>query len=162
MPAFYQFSFRNFQNPLGRLVFPACLVITLMLAGGAGAQAAIYYVSTAGNDSNTGTLALPFRTIQKAANLMRAGDTCLIRAGTYRETITPANSGASGAPITFDAYNGERVSFREPISSRALLHIKRAFTKQPCPQAWAKGRIRFSWTARCSPKPGYPIRPRQA
>jgi hypothetical protein len=79
-----------------------------MLASASAAHAATYYVSTAGNDSNTGTLALPFRTIQKAANLMRAGDTCFIRAGTYRETITPANSGASNSPITFDAYPNER------------------------------------------------------
>jgi hypothetical protein len=88
------------------------LVISLLALFGfavSSAHAATYYVSTTGNDANAGTLALPFRTIQKAAGLMRAGDTCLIRAGTYRETVTPVNSGASGAPITFDAYPNERV-----------------------------------------------------
>jgi hypothetical protein len=67
-------------------------------------------VSTNGHDSNPGTLAAPFRTIQWAASLMEPGDTCHIRGGMYRETVTPANSGTSNAPITFKAYNGERVT----------------------------------------------------
>ena len=40
---------------------------------------------------------------------MRAGDTCLIRGGTYRETVTPTNSGKSDAPITFEPYLNEVV-----------------------------------------------------
>jgi hypothetical protein len=68
-----------------------------------------YYVSTAGADTNAGSLASPFRTIQRAAGIAQPGDTVLIRGGTYRETVVPANSGAAGAPITFSAYNGEQV-----------------------------------------------------
>ncbi|MEI8043856.1 MAG: hypothetical protein WCL11_20770, partial [Verrucomicrobiota bacterium] len=69
-----------------------------------------YYVATNGNDANSGTnLASPFRNIQKAASLVQAGDTCYIRQGTYRETVTPFNSGTSNAPVTFAAYNGEPV-----------------------------------------------------
>ena len=71
----------------------------------------VYYVATNGNDSNTGTsLDQPFRTIQKCATVAVAGDTCLIRAGTYRETVTPAHSGAEGSPITFTAYAAETVT----------------------------------------------------
>jgi len=74
------------------------------------AQAATsYYVATTGADTSAGTLAAPFRTIQKCATVAVAGDTCLIRSGTYRETVTPAASGTSGAPITFAPYNGESV-----------------------------------------------------
>ena len=69
-----------------------------------------YVVSTAGSDHNAGTLWAPFRTIQHAADLAAAGDTVLIRGGVYRETVSPANSGAPGAPITFAAYNGENVT----------------------------------------------------
>jgi hypothetical protein len=105
---FNRFLCRTSGVSLGCLVLPVGFVSALMLASASSAQAATYYVSTTGSDSNTGTLTLPFRTIQKAANLMRAGDTCLIRAGTYRETVTPANSGVSGSPITFDAYPNER------------------------------------------------------
>jgi hypothetical protein len=91
--------------PLSAL-FALTLIIGLWASS---AQATTYYVSTVGSDSNAGTLALPFRTIQKAVSLMRAGDTCLIRGGTYRETVTPASSGTAGAPIIFVAYPNERV-----------------------------------------------------
>ena len=36
-----------------------------------------------------------FRTIQRAANLARPGDTVFVRAGTYRETVRPANNGTA-------------------------------------------------------------------
>ncbi|SDX37931.1 CBM35 domain-containing protein [Paenibacillus sp. CF384] len=61
-----------------------------------------YYVGGANaSDSNPGTSAEPFATIQKAASVAAAGDTVLIRSGTYRETVTPANSGAEGSPIVY-------------------------------------------------------------
>ena len=68
-----------------------------------------YYVSPKGDDSNPGTLASPFRTINKAAYIMQAGDVCYIRKGVYREVIYPVNNGAMGKPITFKNYNGEEV-----------------------------------------------------
>jgi hypothetical protein len=70
-------------------------------------QAAIYYVSKSGSDSNIGASTnLSFLTIQKAASVMNAGDTCYILSGIYRETVTPAHSGTSSLPITFAAYPG--------------------------------------------------------
>lgn len=69
-----------------------------------------YYVSTTGNDSNAGTLTQPFKTVQKCASVAQAGETCLIRGGTYRETVTPANNGsATKGPITFANYKDEKV-----------------------------------------------------
>jgi fibronectin type 3 domain-containing protein len=74
------------------------------------ALATTYYVAKTGDNSNSGTsLAAPFLTIQKAATNMVAGDSCYIRQGTYRETVTPANSGTSSARITFAPYAGEKV-----------------------------------------------------
>ncbi|MBC8009491.1 MAG: putative Ig domain-containing protein [Burkholderiales bacterium] len=68
-------------------------------------HAADLHVATTGNDTTgNGAFATPYRTIQRAANLAVAGDTVLIRAGTYRETVTPANSGTSTSPITYKAY----------------------------------------------------------
>jgi PA14 domain/Right handed beta helix region len=67
------------------------------------------YVATNGNDTNLGTLAQPFRTVQKCASVATAGTACLIRAGTYRETVKPTNSGQSGLPILFKSYNNEKV-----------------------------------------------------
>ncbi|GKX28197.1 hypothetical protein SH1V18_06770 [Vallitalea longa] len=73
------------------------------------ASSNIYYVSETGDDTNHGTLMEPFRTIQKAASIMIEGDTCYIKGGVYRETVIPSNSGSSDNPITFEAYNNEKV-----------------------------------------------------
>ncbi|HEX4792750.1 MAG TPA: right-handed parallel beta-helix repeat-containing protein [Humisphaera sp.] len=68
-----------------------------------------WFVAPTGSDQNPGTLAAPFKTIQQAAAVAQAGDHVEIRAGTYHETVTPAHSGTTGAPITFEAYNNEAV-----------------------------------------------------
>ncbi|HSW57464.1 MAG TPA: right-handed parallel beta-helix repeat-containing protein, partial [Dehalococcoidales bacterium] len=67
-----------------------------------------YYVSTTGLDSNPGTEVAPWRTIQKAAQTMVAGDTVYVRGGVYNSgIIAPRNSGEAGRPITFRTYPGE-------------------------------------------------------
>ena len=69
-----------------------------------------YYVATAGSDTNPGTLAESFATIQHAVSVMTAGDTCYIRGGTYRETVDLSGvAGASGNPITLTAFQDEAV-----------------------------------------------------
>ena len=73
-------------------------------------QAAEYVVARSGDDAAAGSRTAPFRTIQQAASVMRAGDTCLVRAGDYFETVVPAASGTEGAPITFKAWPGEKVT----------------------------------------------------
>jgi probable HAF family extracellular repeat protein/parallel beta-helix repeat protein len=80
-----------------------------------------WFVAPGGLDTNTGTLVAPLQTIQAAAKLAQPGDTVLIRAGTYRETVTPANSGTAAAPITFAAYNNEPVviSGADPVAGWA-------------------------------------------
>ena len=56
---------------------------------------------------------------QKAASLAEPGDTVSIRAGTYRETVTPAKSGTPGEPITFAPYDNEQVTISgaDPITT---------------------------------------------
>ena len=76
-------------------------------ASSADVRAKDYFVAPGGSDTNPGSKTAPFKTIQKAATLMQAGDRCLIRAGTYRETVVPSNSGKDQAPITFEAFEGE-------------------------------------------------------
>ena len=72
------------------------------LYGGASA-ATDYYVATGGSDSNSGTLAQPFKTIGKAALVASSGDTVYIGAGTYPETVSLTRSGLPAAPIVFRA-----------------------------------------------------------
>jgi parallel beta-helix repeat protein len=72
------------------------------------AATAYYYVSTSGFDANPGTLALPWRTIQKAANTAIPGSTVYVRGGTYYERITVRISGsASAGYVTFQNYPNE-------------------------------------------------------
>ncbi|MDL5501603.1 MAG: hypothetical protein QSU88_00135, partial [Candidatus Methanoperedens sp.] len=66
-----------------------------------------YYVSQTGSDSNSGTLTSPWKTIQKAANILVAGDIVYVRGGTYRERVIAKNSGTNTNYITFVAYPGE-------------------------------------------------------
>jgi hypothetical protein len=74
------------------------------------ASAAEYYVSPTGSDSNPGTQASPFASLQKANNSAAAGDTIWMRAGTYSSTgqITLSKSGTSDTNRTkIWAYPGE-------------------------------------------------------
>lgn len=100
-----------------------CLLAAALLAFHAPAMLATgltYYVATNGSDTNNGrSTNTPFRTIQKAATLAVAGDTVNIRAGTYRETVTPSNSGTDSAKITYQNYRGEAVTITgaDPITA---------------------------------------------
>lgn len=68
-----------------------------------------YFVSTEGNDGNPGTLEAPWRTIQKAADMLSAGDTVYVREGVYEEFVKITKSGtAQEGHITFQAYPGEQ------------------------------------------------------
>jgi len=51
----------------------------------------VYFVSTTGNDNNSGSQSLPFATFQKALSVMVAGDTLFIRGGTYSQAIRSPN-----------------------------------------------------------------------
>ena len=64
-----------------------------------------FFVATRGNDASAGSLAAPFRTIQRAASIAQSGDTVLIEGGTYRETVHPYHGG-----VTFQNYNGQSVT----------------------------------------------------
>ena len=95
------------------------------------AQSATYYVATTGNDSNPGTSSSPWRNPQKCAlSPVRAGDTCIVRSGTYTDTdgdgvvvfvynrsSTP--SGTASAPIT--------IKSEKPLGAAIVLPSNRSF-----------------------------------
>ncbi|MFE7764472.1 right-handed parallel beta-helix repeat-containing protein [Streptomyces sp. NPDC057438] len=98
--------------------FTACVSLLSVLAGGllalsapAAHAAGTIYVATDGNDSNAGTLAAPLRTIQRAVDLAQAGDSILVRGGTYAPAanIQLLKSGTASQPIRLGNHNGERV-----------------------------------------------------
>ena len=86
------------------MMHTALFALVLFLAQSLAAQVgAVYYVSTVGNDSNPGTLAAPWLTIQHAANTATAGATVNVIGGVYNEIVNFPNSGSAGEPITFQS-----------------------------------------------------------
>lgn len=69
----------------------------------------VYFVSPTGSDTNKGSVSEPFKTLEKAASIVKAGDICYIREGTYREVLKPLSTGTEDAPIVFKAIQGEKV-----------------------------------------------------
>jgi len=78
----------------------------------------VFFVSPSGSDDNAGTIGAPFQTIQQAADVAEPGDTVVVHAGTYRETVTPVNSGLPGEPITYEPFgNGPVIiSGADPVT----------------------------------------------
>ena len=67
-------------------------------------------------DSNPGTLTAPWCTIAKANQSLAAGQTVYLRAGTYVDTIQPANSGLSDeVRITYSNFAGEVVTLTQAV-----------------------------------------------
>jgi len=78
------------------------------VAGAFGQANSAFYIATTGNDSNAGTQASPWRTLQHAADTARAGSTVNVRGGIYEELVSINASGnASEGFITFRSYPGE-------------------------------------------------------
>ncbi len=64
----------------------------------------VYYVSNLGNDNNTGlSLADAFLTLQKASDVVFAGDQVLVEDGSYAGFDHRSESGTAGQPIEFKA-----------------------------------------------------------
>jgi hypothetical protein len=71
-----------------------------------------YYVAANNpnaDNRNPGTEALPWKTLSRGAEMASAGDTVVVKAGTYYESLKPRNSGTAGAFISFRANPGDPV-----------------------------------------------------
>jgi hypothetical protein len=70
------------------------------------------FAAPGGNDNGRGTKSRPFRTAQRLADSLHAGQTGCLRGGTYEASsgyvLEPRHGGAPGAPITVRSYPGER------------------------------------------------------
>jgi len=74
-----------------------------------------FYVDPAGNDAAAGSITSPWRTLQKAANTVRAGDLVVVRAGHYAGLYL-TTSGTATDPITFRADPGAIVDAQNPTT----------------------------------------------
>jgi hypothetical protein len=88
-------------TPVGIFMAVVCVCASV-------AEAKTYHVKTSGDDDHAGTEADPFRTIQKAADVARAGDAIVLHEGVYAQTVILRHSGEEGKPITLTSHEGQR------------------------------------------------------
>lgn len=69
---------------------------------------ATLFVDTDGSDEHDGrTEEAPLRTLQRAADVARAGDVVWVRGGVYSSDVAFEHAGVRGRPIVFESYPGE-------------------------------------------------------
>lgn len=85
------------------------VLVATFFSASSSAVGMTYYVAENGNDTNTGSLEQPWRSLQHAADQVRAGDTVFVRGGAYREGVEVEASGTKRKPIRFSAYLKENV-----------------------------------------------------
>lgn len=74
-----------------------------------GRQWVVDQMNPRADDAGAGTAEQPFKTIAPAAAAAQPGDTVLVKAGIYREQITPDRGGEKDRPITYLAEPGHNV-----------------------------------------------------
>lgn len=94
-----------------RLYFLINCSTWFLLSHGEWASAATYYVSPDGSDSGVGTTGDPFKTIQKAADIVNPEDTVIVKNGIYTDTneddsiVRLERGGTSDNWVTFKSEN---------------------------------------------------------
>ena len=92
-----------------RGILRALILLSLFIFAPILASAATYYIAPSGSNSNPGTQAQPFATLQKAHDVAVAGDTIYLRGGThlFPSMTTLTRDGASGNHIKVFNFPGE-------------------------------------------------------
>lgn len=93
----------------------AVVLLLTALADPAAAALRTFYASTTGSDSAAGTAEAPWRTLQHAANVVRAGDLVIVRPGRYAG-FDLRTSGTAADPIEFRAEPGAVIDVRNPVT----------------------------------------------
>jgi hypothetical protein len=80
------------------------LLLTAVLGFSVGAvRSGTYWTAPDGDDTHPGTEELPWRTVQKAAQMLQPGDTVMVRDGVYEERVITGGGGTESAPVAFVA-----------------------------------------------------------
>lgn len=94
----------------------AALLVATGLATSAGASSNTFTVAPWGSDTEPGTAEAPFRTLAHGMRTLEAGDTLIVRGGTYDERVLLSSSavakGRADAPIVVRAAEGEQPVLR--------------------------------------------------
>ena len=88
------------------------------------------------SDENPGTREKPWRTIGRAAEMLRPGEKVVVHAGTYRECVSPRRGGhGPRAMIAYEAAEGERVVVTGAVAWRPR-PLPSSGWNPPVPAAW--------------------------
>ena len=68
----------------------------------------IFYVNAKAKRNGNGSKASPFKTINQAASIARAGDEVLVAPGIYREQVIPKAGGFGDEPDQRITYKSEK------------------------------------------------------
>ncbi|BDC53165.1 hypothetical protein F183_A54800 (plasmid) [Bryobacterales bacterium F-183] len=89
---------------LSKLVGLVCLVGSSF----ATASAAVHYVAgSSGNDANKCTEKAPCKTILRASQVAKPGDTVRIAPGQYEERVVLRQGGTEGSPVKYEGHDGK-------------------------------------------------------
>jgi hypothetical protein len=89
---------------------------------------ATYHVAASGNDANNGSAAAPWRTLQKAASSVAAGDSVVVGAGTYAP-FTLSQSGTATNFIHFKPAAGARPVVQAGAGSGTLVRVSGSYVR---------------------------------
>jgi len=120
-----------------RIIQAMIILILLIFILFSANWAETYYIDiSVGKDSNIGTSEnAAFRTIQRAADIMVSGDTCLVLDGNYEERVQISNSGRLNEPIVYQAiYSAVTKGFR--IKADYIHIIGFEITETPAITGW--------------------------
>ncbi|MEI7781077.1 MAG: right-handed parallel beta-helix repeat-containing protein, partial [Planctomycetota bacterium] len=106
------------------------------------AHATEVFVAPAGNDRNPGTRDLPLTALQAGVDRLTAGDTLVVRSGTYRETVVFPRSGTADRPIKVQPHAGELVviSGCDPVNGWQLHDPEKNIWRAPMDWTLGTGR----------------------
>jgi hypothetical protein len=102
------------------------------------AFATTFYVAKSGSDSNPGTLASPWLTIQHAADTVNAGDTAIVGDGTYTGAACTAgeNSGQGLVSVSHSGAPGNYITFKSQNKWGAVLQGNTTSATSGCAEGW--------------------------
>jgi CARDB/Right handed beta helix region len=109
------------------LLLASLLLAAIVLSAGTAHAAPLrtLYVAPTGSDSADGGAITPWRTLQRAANLVRAGDLVIVRGGHYAG-FDLATSGTAANPIVFSADPGVVVDSPNPVRTQDGINLEGA------------------------------------
>jgi hypothetical protein len=99
--------------------------IVLSMSAAEAAPLRTLYVAPTGSDSAAGGAITPWRTLQHAANVVRAGDQVIVRAGHYAG-FNLETSGTAANPILFSADPGVVVDTPGPVRTQDGINLEGA------------------------------------